>query len=247
MLCLSKEIVNYSASIELKKVEASSATEEAANTAISFQKRFQTPIDGEVSEEVANSTDAKAMYATWIELQNRATLSSTELNTLTTVLNNKNTAYQALQQANEQLIEYKNQLYIEFYKKFGRFINEGTWGSEEYIDDNQYYIDSLSTLHNSCYPTAEYSLKVSSVDALPGYETFTFEIGDQTYVEDEEYFGTTDRIDVVVTETVSYLDDPTKDSIKIQNFTDPFQDLFQKITATVQQAQYKSGAYDKAA
>ena len=247
MLCLSKEIVSYSANIELKTVEVSSATEEAANIAISFQKRFQTPINEEVSTEVANSADAKAMYATWIELQNRAVLGSEELNTLTTALNNKNTAYQALQQANEQLIEYKNQLYIEFYKKFGRFINEGTWGSEEYIDDNQYYIDSLSTLHNSCYPTAEYSLKVSSVDALPGYETFTFEIGDQTYVEDEEYFGTTDRIDVVVTETVNYLDDPTKDSIKIQNFTDPFQDLFQKITATVQQAQYKSGAYDKAA
>jgi hypothetical protein len=77
-------------------------------------------------------------------------------------------------------------------------------------------------------------LKVSSVDALPGYESYTFEIGDQTYVEDEEFFGTTDRIDVVVTETTVYLDDPTKDSIKIQNFKNQFQDLFQKITATVQ-------------
>jgi hypothetical protein len=131
------------------------------------------------------------------------------------------------------LIEYKHCLYEEFYKKFGRFINEGTWISEEYIDDNQYYVDSLSTLYNSCYPTAEYSLKVSSVDALPGYESYTFEIGDQTYVEDEEFFGTTDRIDVVVTETTVYLDDPTKDSIKIQNFKNQFQDLFQKITATV--------------
>jgi hypothetical protein len=62
--------------------------------------------------------------------------------------------YNELQSSAAQLIEYKHCLYEEFYKKFGRFINEGTWISEEYIDDNQYYVDSLSTLYHSCYPTA---------------------------------------------------------------------------------------------
>jgi hypothetical protein len=40
ILGLSKELVNYSANIELKTVETETAGEEAANIAISFQKRF---------------------------------------------------------------------------------------------------------------------------------------------------------------------------------------------------------------
>jgi hypothetical protein len=53
---------------------------------------------------------------------------------------------------------------------------------------------------------------------LPGYEDFTYDLGDKTYVEDKEYFGSEIRAEVVITETVDDLDDPTKNKIKIQTF-----------------------------
>jgi hypothetical protein len=119
---------------------------------------------------------------------------------------------------NDRLVGYKKQLNIAFYKKYGRFIREGTWLSESHVDDNKYYIDAQTTLRSSCQPIASYSINVSSVEAMPGYETFTYELGDETFVEDEEFFGTSDRMAVIVMEITDNLDDPTKNTIKVQNF-----------------------------
>ena len=63
-----------------------------------------------------------------------------------------------------------------------------------------------------------------------------FEVGDKTYAVDPEFFGDESREEVVVTEISNMLDNPDKDTIKVQNFKNQFQDLFQKITATSQQA-----------
>jgi hypothetical protein len=68
---------------------------------------------------------------------------------------------------------------------------------------------------------------------VEGYEGYEFEIGDETRIYDPEFFGTDEGIVIAVTETVENLDDPTQASIKVQNFKNEFQDLFQKITATV--------------
>jgi hypothetical protein len=69
---------------------------------------------------------------------------------------------------------------------------------------------------------------------LPGYELFKFELGDKTYAEDPEFFGEGVREEVIITELNENLDDPSKNTVKVQNFKNQFQDLFQKITATVQ-------------
>jgi hypothetical protein len=50
------------------------------------------------------------------------------------------------------LLEYKETLNKEFFKHYSRFIQEGTWISEEYVDDDKYYVDAQSVLYNSCYP-----------------------------------------------------------------------------------------------
>jgi hypothetical protein len=101
-------------------------------------------------------------------------------------------------------------------------------------------------MYNSCYPQAAYTINVMAVDVLPGYEFYEFNVGETTFVEDREFFGTDARVQVNITETVEALDDPTKDQIKVQTYKNQFQDLFQKITATVQQTQYSTGAYKKA-
>jgi hypothetical protein len=42
----------------------------------------------------------------------------------------------------EKYLKYKKDLNIAFYKKYSRFIQEGTWISEDYIDDEKYYADA---------------------------------------------------------------------------------------------------------
>lgn len=149
--------------------------------------------------------------------------------------------------------ERKNKLEVTsaFYSKYNKFIKEGTWQSEEHIEANKYYADAQSVLYNSCYPQVAYTINVLSVSQIPGYELFNFELGEQTYVEDGEFFGYDENgypisTQVIISEKVEFLDTPDKETIKVQNFKDQFQDLFQKITATVQQTQYSTGAYKEA-
>lgn len=147
----------------------------------------------------------------------------------------------------DKLLEHKEKLNQKFFSLYSNFIQEGTWIDEEYVDDDKYYADAQSVMYNSCYPKVAYAINVLELSRLPGYELFTFDLGDQTYAEDPDFFGTQKKEKVVITELSERLDDPSKNQIRVQNFKNQFQDLFQRITATVQQAQYSTGAYEKAA
>jgi hypothetical protein len=103
-----------------------------------------------------------------------------------------------------------------------------------YVDDEKYYADALSVMYNSCYPQVSYGINVIFLSKLLGYEILNFNLGDTTYVIDEDFFGKDKKQEVIITEISEVLDDPSKDSIKVQTFKTQFQDLFQKITATVQ-------------
>jgi hypothetical protein len=105
--------------------------------------------------------------------------------------------------------------------------------SEDYVDDDKYYSDALSVLYNSCFPQVAYNINVLSLNRIPGYEHFTFGLGDKTYAEDPDFFGKDLKTEVIVAEISENLDDASKTTIKVQNFKNQFQDLFQKITATV--------------
>jgi hypothetical protein len=102
-------------------------------------------------------------------------------------------------------------------------------------------------MYNSCYPQVAYTINVLELSQLSGYELFRFDLGDKTQVIDDEFFGEGYREEVIITELSEMLDDPSKNTIKVQNFKNQFQDLFQKITATVQQTQYSAGSYEKGA
>ena len=183
-------------------------------------------------------------YATYFE--KRAT-SLEQSEALKTTIANKEGSIKTYEARQKNLLEYKKELNYLFFKKYSRFIQEGTWISEDYVDDDKYYADSQSVLYNSCYPQVSYSINVLALSALPGYEHFIYELGDKTNVIDEEFFGEDYQEEVIITEISEYLDDPSKNTIKVQNFKNQFQDLFQKITATVQQTQYNVGSYKKGA
>lgn len=155
-------------------------------------------------------------------------------------------AYDSIQNTINGYKKYKEALNQKFFQQYSSFIQEGTWISEEYADDEKYYADALSVMYNSCYPQVVYSINVLELSQLPGYENFIFSLGEKTYVEDPDFFGTDKKEEIIITEISEVLDNPSKNEIKVQNFKNQFQDLFQKITATVQQAQYRTGSYEKA-
>lgn len=159
-----------------------------------------------------------------------------------------------LQDDFDEILEKKKQLNKRFYEKYSHFIQEGSWISEDYIDDNLYYLDSISTLHTSSKPQVSYTIEVIELSALPEYENYIFNLGDKSFIEDVEFFGwslsdqlTPYKEEIIVSETIDYLDEPDKNVIKVQNYKTQFEDLFQRITATTQQIQFSTGEYERAA
>lgn len=161
--------------------------------------------------------------------------------------------YQAYKDLNDSLLENinleknkKEELNKKFYRRFYRFIQEGTWKDDKYVDDEKYYSEAVSVAANSALPKVTYTFNVIDIGQLSEFEWFQFELGDKTWVEDPDLFGE-GREEVVITEITYELEEPDKSSIKIQNHKDQFSSLFQKVTATTQSVQYAAGAWNKAA
>ena len=150
-------------------------------------------------------------------------------------------------------------LYRDFSQKYGIYLQEGTWSSSNYLDDNLYYLDANQTLALSAKPQISYSISAINIQGLDGYESYKYRIGDRSTIEDTEMFGwslkeidskvikTPYRESIVVSEIATDLDDPTQSTIIVQNYRTQFEDLFQKIAAETQSLQYKEGSYDSAA
>ena len=154
----------------------------------------------------------------------------------------------------ENLASAKRALNLQFYKKYSRFIQEGSWIKEDYVDDNLYYLDAEGVLHTSTQPKVTYNINVLELSSLPGYENYKFELGDKTFIEDTEFFGwtwasgvkTPYHEEIVVSEITIALDSPEQNTIKVQNYKTQFEDLFQRIAATTQSVEYHTGEYTRA-
>ena len=155
----------------------------------------------------------------------------------------------------KQYIEKIEELDKKFYDKYSRFIQEGSWTSEDYYDDNLYYLDAVSTAYTSSRPQISYNISVLRLSALEEFKNKVFNLGDISFIQDVEFFGYTNidgvktpyKEKVLVSEITSNFDSPEKDSFKVQNYKTQFEDLFQRITATTQSLQYATGAYNIAA
>ena len=231
----------------------------------------------------------------------------------------------------DEILEEKKEREKEFYKKYSRFIQEGTWTSQDYVDNELYYLDALNVSNTNAKPKVSYNLTVSEISELKGYENYYFDVGDKTTIEDPQFFGyesldviedrilyeltpellviqmpettievtnvrthtgertpentngatvgfnfnyftkeltltkgvpevgTELRIDfrfkvktpykeeVIVSEASWELDEPENNSITIQNYRTQFEDLFQRIAATVQSVEYNSPSFARAA
>lgn len=154
-------------------------------------------------------------------------------------------------------LEEKKELEKAFYKKYSRFIQEGTWSSNNHIDPELYYLDALQVSRVSAQPKVTYDIEVSEIHELEDFKNYYFKVGDRTYMEDVEFFGvridniddkefiTPIREEIVISKVEWHLDEPDKNTITVQNYKTQFEDLFQRISATVQTVQYNEITYPK--
>ena len=153
----------------------------------------------------------------------------------------------------EEIRERKEATIKAFNTKYSRFIQEGTWNSTDYIDPEKYYLDALQVSNTSAEPVVTYTINVVEISQLEGYEWYNFDAGDKSFVEDTEFFGwyfvdgvpTPVHEEVIVSEVEWHLDEPDKNTITVQNYKTRFEDLFQRVSATVQTVQYNEATYAK--
>lgn len=165
---------------------------------------------------------------------------------------NKNVGYAA---ELKRLRKERDKIEEDYLNKFGAFIQEGTWNSNDYIDNELYYLDAVKASYNSGKPKVEYSIDVIEISGLEEFKNYEFKIGDKTYMEDTEFFGyieidgvpTPVKEEVVISEITHHLDSPEEDSITVKNYKTEFEDLFQRLAATTQSIQYREGSYARAA
>lgn len=203
-----------------------------------YERLFTDTIKGYIAEVGVYDYNAKSYQGLWQQAKKD--------------LEDKQSEFDQLNDRLNEIKDEKEALDAAFYKKYSRFIQEGSWIDENYIDDNLYYLDAVSVAHDSAFPQTTYNINVVELSALEGFEPFLFKIGDKTYIEDTEFFGWLDdgitpyKEEVVISEVNWNLDDPTQNSITVQNFKTQWEDLFQRITATTQSLQYNTGNYARA-
>lgn len=154
----------------------------------------------------------------------------------------------------EENAAQKRELDQAFERKYGRYIQEGSWISEDYMDDELYYFDAVSTAHTSANPKITYTINVLELSQLERYSDYTFDLGDKSYIEDVDFFGYCRdgsmrpyHEEVIVSEVKINLDSPESNQLKIQNYKTQFDDLFQRVAASTQTVEFKGGQYARAA
>lgn len=180
-----------------------------------------------------------------------------DLHSYTTgILGQFNREYLQIQQWKRERASYLkliNQISTAFYKKYEPYLKEGTWSDSNYLSDNAYYFGALDVAADGAIPKVSYTISV--IDLAPLSEEYEdiydFDLADTTYVEDIGMFGINkhtgfpNRLKVLISAVQEGLDDPSKDTISVQNFTTSFQDLFQQVTASVQSLTYNENIYKR--
>ena len=200
-------------------------------------------------------SEAKNYYTTLITTQNNLDSYRDSLALLDSSVKALTKLVVDEEKENKKIVEEKKVLENAFYQKFSRFIQEGSWTSQDYIDPNLYYLDARSVAYTSSRPKISYNISVIRLNALDEYRGKKFNVGDISFIEDKEFFGYIKGEDawktpyhekVLISESISWFDSPEKDTFTIQNYKTQFEDLFQRITATTQSLQYSTGEYNRA-
>ena len=204
------------------------------------------------AQDHANFTKVQSLMNDRSTINNTITTYDSLFTTLQTSVTSLTNFINETQKDQNDIIEDLKKLNAKFFRKYSRYIQEGTWTSEDYWDDTLYYLDALQVAYTSSRPQIQYEINVLRLSDIPEYSSKVFHLGDISFIQDVEYFGYIDRFTpykekVILSEITSYFDTPDKDTIKVQNYKTQFDDLFQRITAAVQNLEFTEGKYAKAA
>jgi hypothetical protein len=203
----------------------------------------------------SDNEEVKNIYSNLITQQHKRESFQASLKLIEASVNELTKVVNSYEEDLEAKANEKKVLENAFYQKFSRFIQEGSWTSQDYIDPNLYYLDARSVAYTSSRPKISYNISVIRLNALDEYKGKKFNVGDISFIEDKEFFGYIKGEDawktpyhekVLISESTSWFDSPEKDTFTIQNYKTQFEDLFQRITATTQSLQYSTGEYNRA-
>lgn len=210
----------------------------------------------ETKKWIANNMDDNGVAARVISLRTQEGLKTRYENNvrfLTEQVASITSELKTAEEAQTASLEKINELHKNFFNKYSHYIQEGTWTSEDYIDSTLYYLDAQSVAYTSSRPQVSYNISVLRLSSLEDFKNKIFNVGDISYIQDTEFFGyeadrkTPYKEQVIISEIVSFFDEPDKDFFTVQNYKTQFEDLFQRITSTTQSLQYASGSYARAA
>jgi len=92
-------------------------------------------------------------------LQNKITEYQNKVNTYSTLLASIKTDI-------NNLLNQKKLLNALFYAKYSRFLTEGSWVDNNYIDDELYYLDALKIASTSSVPKLSYTIDVLDINGI---------------------------------------------------------------------------------
>lgn len=254
---LTKDKSNVEAEVQTLTLAISEAEQSAAsyeaNLKLNSGYTYQEFLDDKVSNTAKENTENQNSVISITYFKNTAAAARNNLTAQETALNTVTTEQSNIEEKLKKIAEQKEELNKRFYTKYARYIQEGTWISEDYIDDNLYYLDAYNVARTSAFPKVTYSINVLGLEGNPELKGYSFNVGDISYIEDTEFFGykyidglkTPYHEEVVVSERVDNLDSPEENQIRVQNYKTQFEDLFQRIEATSQAVEYGTGAISK--
>lgn len=181
---------------------------------------------------------------------NLADLNATLEDTRIIHANNKQ-AFLEIYNRMQFIMKAKNAAIKNFEKKYALYIKEGYWSDNSYSDNDAYYFDATSVSNDSSLPRAQYTLKVIDLSPIKNFENYNFNLGDETFAIDKDIFGSTAdgtpiKEKVTITELKYCIDNESKNTITLKNYSERFEELFQRITAAVTSVEKNSLIWDQA-
>ena len=201
----------------------------------------------------ASNEKVQALLNGHEEVKNQIKKYEDYLKDITKSLNTLTDFIEGAKSTQKNLLKLITEKHKEFNDKYSAYIMEGTWQDEDYISDNEYYLDGLNVAYTSSRPQLSYNINVMRLSSLEEYSSKVFHLGDICYMQDREFFGyLSDKITpykekILVSKISSFFDQPEKDILTIQNYKTRFDDLFQRIAATTQSLQYQESSFARAA
>lgn len=153
----------------------------------------------------------------------------------------------------DRLSAEKKSLIENFEKQYNQYIKEGYWGGSgnNYADNDIYYLDALIASNNSSIPKVEYTITVIDLSPISYYKDYQFKIGDETFIKDKDMFGVNgDGVPnlerTVITQLDEQLDKNSNNKFTVKNYTNRFEELFQRIDASITTVETKDTTWSKA-